>query len=233
MRWRIVGVLLVVAACSGAETAPFELAVGPEFIQGVYPGADLVLLATVSSADDGEVVVTAEAAGADVTVTPAAIRPGEVAEVSVVPPAVVTDTPLLITVTGSRGDTEQTVVKETTIVAWTDSLETEARELFAVFAGWLEENRPELGIGPAVEASGGAVAPLLLVVSHYAFLAEDWEMGLSWHIMIPPDDWAELYLRPRDEALPTLAFRLASRQAALEDGDVEISEVAPPAEVVR
>jgi hypothetical protein len=51
--------------------------------------------------------------------------------------------------------------------------------------------------------------------------------------MVPPDDWADLYLRPRDEAAPTLAFRLASQAAALEDGVIEITPTQVPAEVTR
>lgn len=51
--------------------------------------------------------------------------------------------------------------------------------------------------------------------------------------MVAPDDWAELYLRPRDSLTPTRAFRLSSWSTALGGGRVEITDVAPPAEVVR
>jgi hypothetical protein len=71
------------------------------------------------------------------------------------------------------------------------------------------------------------------VVSHYEFTNDDYELGLSWHIMVPPDDWSELYLRPRDELNPTRAFRMSSWSAAMEGGEVEFTEVSPPAEVVR
>jgi hypothetical protein len=51
--------------------------------------------------------------------------------------------------------------------------------------------------------------------------------------MVAPDDWAELYLRPRDELRPTRAFRVSSWSAALAGEPVEFTEVAPPDEVVR
>lgn len=237
MRVRTALVVFVVAAagCSGAASnASFELEVGPEFVNGVFPEADLVLLATVTSTDDAPVTVSAEAEGASVVVEPAEIRPGEVAEVTVTPGAATGDeVPLAVSVTGARGEVEQTVEKETSVVPFTDELASEARRIFDVFATWLEENRPDVGITSAMEVEGNAVAPMLLVVTHYMYLSEEWEIGLAWHIMIPPDDWADLYLRPRGELAPTEAFRLSSRAAAFEEGIVEISEVSPPAEVVR
>lgn len=236
MRARVALVVfaVVVAGCSGsASDTPFELEVMPEFVNGVYPETGLVLLATVASADDSPVTLTAEAAGASAVVEPAEISPGDVAEVTVTPEAPAAEVPLTVSVSAVRGEVEHTVERETSVVPFTDELGPEAGELFAVFATWLGENRPDLGITPATEADGGAVAPMLLVVTHYAYMSAEWEIGLAWHIMIPPDDWAELYLRPRDEVAPTEAFRLSSRAAAFEQGIVEISEVAPPTEVVR
>lgn len=52
--------------------------------------------------------------------------------------------------------------------------------------------------------------PHILVVSHYLFFSEEWEMGLQWHIMIAPYDWARIYLRPRAEVQPTHAFEITS-----------------------
>jgi hypothetical protein len=28
----------------------------------------------------------------------------------------------------------------------------------------------------------------VLIVEHYLFFSTDWELDLSWHVMIPPDD---------------------------------------------
>jgi hypothetical protein len=50
------------------------------------------------------------------------------------------------------------------------------------------------------------------VVSHYLFVSDQWEMGVRWHIMIPPDNWAEIYLRERFvEVQPSLGFKVDSR----------------------
>lgn len=74
------------------------------------------------------------------------------------------------------------------------------------------------------------VRPVWLVVTHYLFLSDEWEMGVSWHIMIPPSDWTRIYLRHRfDEMTPSLAFEISSRANATEPPH----EIEPPDEVTR
>jgi hypothetical protein len=239
-RWTLVlatfGVA-VVAGC-GDDTAsgdPFELRVFPEFVQGAIPGAATGVLVTIAGDSNGgaPVAVTASAVGADVSVTPTEIRPGETAEVTVVADPATAERPLEIMITAERGDNRETATKNTTVYAWEDDREVYAKELLEVFRSWLAEHQPGVGIDATTEFSGSFVAPGLLVVSHYMFTSDEWELGLSWHVMVPPDDWAEIYLRPRDETTPTLAFRLQSQAAALNEGLVAISAVAPPPEVVR
>jgi hypothetical protein len=81
--------------------------------------------------------------------------------------------------------------------------------------------------------TGGTPVAGLLVVSHYAWFTDDLEIGLGWHVMVPPDDWAELYVRPRSAPAPTAAFRLGSWSTALDGGDTTVTEIAPPADVTR
>ena len=226
----------VVPAC-GEEAAavPFTVRLAPEFVQGIIPGATTDVLVTISNATetDEPVELAASAEGATVTVEPAKIRDGEVAEVTVVADPAAADTPLDIVVTGQRGDLEETTTKSAIIFAWEDDRGPYAATLLGLFTTWLAEEEPALGIDAETTFAGSYVAPGLLVVSHYLFLSKDWEVGLSWHVMVPPDDWAEIYLRPRDAAAPTLAYRLASQAAALEQGTVQISAVPAPTEVVR
>lgn len=242
--WRRVGrciatliILAMVPACGDdvAEDIPFTLTVSPEFVQGVIPGTVTGVLVTIGneSPTDEPVTITAAAEGATVTVEPSAIVAGEVAEVTIVAAAVTEERPIDIVVVGTRGDRESTVTRSTTVMAWEDDRGDDADALLSVFLGWLEEHRPELGIGTGTDFSGSLVAPGLLVVSHYMYLTDDWEIGLSWHVMIPPDDWSEIYLRPRHGPVPTLAFRLTSQAGALQDGVIDIMEVMPPTEVVR
>lgn len=214
-----------------ASTPQFRLE--PEFVQGAIPGADLVLLVALAEGEPGSVDLEAEVTGAEVRIDPATIAGTEVAEVTVVPDPTDEERQLTVVVSATRNGATGEVTREFTVVAWPDDREPQAREILAMFLEWLADNRPELGLGPDTDLSGSFTAPLLLVVSHYTFYDEEWEIGLSWHVMVPPDDFSEIYLRPRDELQPTLAFRLDSWQTALETGEVNLAEVAPPAEVVR
>jgi hypothetical protein len=233
----------VVAACGDAPgpttSAPADstpapkIVVGPEFVNGAVPGSDLVLLVGLDGADGGEVTLTAEAPGAVVEVSPAAIAGDEVAEVVIVPDPVEVDTDIEVTVTATGEGGTDSVTRMVTVVPWEDDRGDQARAVLDLFLPWLAEQHPEFGLTTDTEFAGTMTAPLLLIVSHYGFYSEDWEVGVSWHIMVPPDDFAELYLRPRGEFAPTHAFRIESWQTALETGVVEVSEVEPPAEPVR
>lgn len=228
-------VATVLGACGDdAATTPFTLQIAPAFVQGAVPGATTGVIVTITndSATDEPVTITAAAPGALVTVVPGEIRDNEVAEIWVIPDPATEERELEITVTGTRGEIVVTATKAAVVMPWDDDRGDEADDLLAVFVGWLDANRPDLGIGPDTGFTGSLSAPGLLVVSHYLYLSDEWELGLAWHVMIPPDDWADIYLRPRAAAAPTLAFRLAS-QAAARQGTVEITEVTPPAEIVR
>ncbi len=229
--------VLLLSACGGEpESGPFALVVQPEFVQGALPGEPVMLLVAVEeeTATTSPVALTAASTGgAAIGVEPASVSSGELAEVTVVAADVTEETEIEVTVTARRGDEEHHVTKAIMVMPQRDELEPPAREVLNLFLPWLAEQQPELGIGPETELAGMVVAPRLLVVSHYAFLNEDYEVGLAWHIMIAPDDWADIYIRPRDSLRPTAAFRLSSWSTALAGGDVEIGPTELPAEVVR
>ncbi len=229
--------VLLVPGCGGESAGgPFTLIVQPEFVQGALPGEPVMLLVAVEeeTASTSPVALTAASTGgATIDVEPASISPGELAEVTVVAADVTEETEIEVTVTARRGAEEHQVTKPIVVMPQQDELGPTARDVLDLFLPWLAEQQPELGIGPETELTGMIVAPRLLVVSHYAFLNEDYEIGLAWHIMVPPDDWADIYLRPRDSLRPTAAFRLSSWSTALAGGDVEIGPTEIPAEVVR
>lgn len=251
-RMAIAMVLILVAACDGS-TAPSTsvtpttptrpgpvtttpagpVVVSPEFVQGVIPGAEVRLLVSQTSESAGTATVKASAPGATVTVQPSEISGEEVSEVTVVSDPSTSETELTISLEVVIGDTTHTATRTTTVHPWDDDRAEQAAEILALFTPWLAENRAELGVTPATEFDGTYLAPELLVVSHYGFFNDQWEIGVSWHVMIPPDDFAEIYLRSRSELRPSVAFRIESWQTALDTDDFEVVEVEPPFEVVR
>jgi hypothetical protein len=192
-------------------------------------GQRVVFLLTVGgSASDGPVEVQASAAGASITIEPQRLPPGVVGEVRVVPASVAADRDLEVTFTARRGTLEETEKRILAMAPGEDSLLPEATLRLDPFLAWLADSRPELGIGPdtAWETTPGS---WVLVVNHYLFFSTDWEVGLDWHVMIAPDDWARISLRHRwTETRPSLAFEIPSVS-----GDLEPREIAPPEAVWR
>lgn len=233
-----VAALLIGGGCGDngsatTTTTPLAVIVSPEHVNGVLPGSQLMLLVTRTDGGATAATVTATAPGATVTVQPSSIAGDEVAEVTVTPGAASSEADLVITITVAVDGATETVTRTVTVVPWEDDRREQATEILGLFTSWLAANRPELGITAETEFDGTFVAPNLLVVSHYAFFDDQWEVGVGWHVMVAPDDFAEIYLRPRSELSPTLAFRMGSWQTALSTGVYDVTEVEPPAEVTR
>lgn len=232
-----------------AETT-FAMTVVPTEIQAVVRGQIIVLLARIENYGfqpvSEPVVITSEAMGqfAEITIEPASIMPGDVCEITVVPwdrdPSRRTGSGLgtrqgiedfAVLVRGLRAGFEQ--VRTVQMPLWPMEIgqEKEAFVLRDRFIDHLEEQHPELGIGPGMEWTGTIVKPHYLVVTHYLFFSADWEMGLKWHNTIPPHDWAEMYLRHRYTHFePQLAYRVPSRSVLPPLPPIPIE---PPDEVDR
>lgn len=212
------------------STSPIALGVTPtEPVGKLFSGSPYVLLVTVSgSPAEGPVKLAAHAKGATVTVSPAELSPGTVGEVTVVPDPVTEEKAVTVAVTAERGEGAAVVGRTLMVTPEVDQLGQEAALHLTPFVSWLAKNRPDLGISEATEWQGMPGA-WVLVVSHYQYVSKDWEAGLAWHVMLPPDDWATLYLRHRwTEATPSLAFRISSVS-----GNVAPMEEAPPESVWR
>jgi hypothetical protein len=134
-----------------------------------------------------------------------------------------------ITITAERDGLTRTETRSIPIVPEADTLGPDAARMRDLFVPWLELRHPELGIDEATEWWGTLAGARLLVVEHYLFFADDWELGISWHVMIEPDDWARMYLRRRgSELAPSFAAEITS----VARGDTP-QEAEPPASVIR
>lgn len=224
------------------EPVPFSIQVIPTEMTDTIPDQKCVLLVTVENQDAqgllaGLVYISASAPGATVTVEPRAILPGQVAEVTVVPQRQNSSDgqssdgegrTLTATIRAERGGLEQTATVPITVTSEeVDLVGPLAAEVRDLFIPWLAENHPELGITAQTEWTGTIVTPHILVVTHYLYFSDEWEMHVFWHVMIPPYDWARIELRRRfQETKPSLAFEIPSRSAAapLEAQSIEPSD---------
>jgi len=203
---------------------------GEKEIPMSMPGQRVVFLVVVEDTGEGNgygkaVDISATASSAEVSVNNPAIKSGEVAEVTVIPDQTSTNKILTITINGERSGFKQTETVNIEVIEWEDDLGDVAAEMRDKFVPWLATNHPDLGITSETEWIGTIVNPRILVVMHYMFYSEDWEMYVTWHVMTPPDDWTRIYLRPRfTETHSTIAFEISSVQGGEEPHSIELPD---------
>jgi hypothetical protein len=203
---------------------------GEEELARTMVGQRVVFLVVVEDTGKGNgygeaVDVAATASGATVSVTNPAIKPGEIAEVTVIPDQTSTNTILTLTITGHRNAFEQNETVDMEVIDWEDDLSEVAAEMRDKFVPWLASHHPELAITSETEWIGTIVNPGILVVMHYMFYSDDWELYVTWHVMIPPYDWTKIYLRSRfTETRSSLAFEISSVQGEQEPHPIELPD---------
>jgi hypothetical protein len=224
----IVVIVVVVIACH-QPTPEFHINVIPAQLNGdSIAGQHCVFLVTIT--DEGQegqlpVRISAKAPGSDVAIYQEDIVEGQVAEVVVVPASASIGDTIEVTITGNRGGSTDKKVVSFEVAEGEDDRQEYAKELLDRFVPWLATNHPELGITEDTAWNGTMVSPVWLVVSHYLFFSQEWEAHISWHIMIPPDDWARIDLRHRfDELAPSYAFEISSVNATSEPVPIEPPE---------
>jgi hypothetical protein len=152
------------------------------------------------------------------------IRPNEPNDQDVDPNEQFENVSLYLTVTAERNGVRREEIVTVDVYPGEDLLNPLASEYRDRFIPWLAENYPELGITEDTVWEGTVVRPRILVVTYYLFFSEQWEMGLRWHVMIPPYDFAEIYLRKRGSDLgSTYDFKIDSLDAQQEPYVFELS----------
>ena len=165
-------------------------------------------------------------------VAPTEVNPGEVAEVHLNVAGIGVGTTVTLTFRAQRNDevhaaTATAIVTEP-VETPDDRLET-GRAMRDLFLPWLASEHPELGIDVSTEWVANPLRPHILEVSYYMFLSDDWELVVWWHVMIPPYDWARMYLRHSGtDSAPSFGAEISSVAA----GD-EPHTMTPPEEIWR
>lgn len=219
---------------TNTEATPFSLNVinrPASFGDIVYsiPGQKCLFLITIeenqTSSGSKPVNISATSPDCEVTIFPQSITLNQVAELSVMPTQANIGKNVTITLQGERQELKQTETITVEVIEGENTLETEAASMRDKFTKWLLTNYPELGITNETVWTGTIVNPRILVVMHYIFLSEEWEMYVTWHVMIPPYDWARIYLRHRyNQTAPTYAFEISSVQEQAQPQAIEVPD---------
>ncbi|HEY6959738.1 MAG TPA: hypothetical protein VI814_13020 [Candidatus Limnocylindria bacterium] len=232
----MVAALLIVPPACGPQPAAKEFALdvqppeAPVAVRTAIPGERVVFLVSApgQASGDGAIIITATAPGASVEIDPSQLEAGRVVEVAVTPDATEEETTLSVTIGGSRGGLTDSVTRSLPVFPDVDTRQEDAAYYRGLFVPWLAQRYPDLGIDGTTPWKGTISGAHLLVVSHYLFYNDTWELAVEWHVMIAPYDWATLYLRRRfEETRPSFAAKIDSVSAATPP-----YETAPP-DVVR
>jgi hypothetical protein len=210
-------------------TTKLSIEVTPTYMDDVIPGQVCVFLVSITTTggdDDVMVEISATAEMSEVTVYPGLIQAGQVAEVSVIPDEDSVDHNLTITIKGKLDSKTKEISAAVNVLEsppFIGELEMRAIDMRDRFIPWLSVNHPEFGITDETEWVSTTVRPHFMVVMFHLFFSEEWEMGVSWHVMIPPSDWARIYLRHRyDETHPSYAFEISSLEGNTEPKNINI-----------
>ena len=232
----IVIVLIVSATGLAYEFQPpyaFSLQVYPNEIRGdAIAGQRVVFLVSISGNGSGPsdgVAISASAPESAVIVNPEELTQGMVGEVTVIPDVTSVGTNVTLSVRAESQGHVQTRSVNFSVVPLEDGRVYHARELREVFVQWLQVNEPQLGITNQTQWMGTIVSPQWLLVEHYLFSSNDWEMHVYWHVMIPPYDWARIDLRQRaTQSVPSISFEISSV-----NGSATPLPIPPPDETSR
>lgn len=236
----LLSALVLISSCAGegeeTSTTPspgdgdgFELAVSPSEYFPVIPGQLFVVLVSPSGGEAPVAIEASVTGAAKVEPGAVSIGPGEVGELTLIADAADVGSTVTLDLTAERDAARVTRTLEVEVVEWDDTIQPLAIELRERFVSYLEAEMPELGISGNTEWTPTITKPQILVVMHYLFFSDDWEMGIMWHVTVPENAWSRMYLRPRDQMQPTLGLEIPSYL------DPESTPVAwePPAEIDR
>lgn len=137
-------------------------------------------------------------------------RPSGIAEITIQPEQSIDIGvhPIMVYATGLN--TTRSVRLNVEMINWPSGNAQPAMVKRDDFVAWLETEHPEFGRFSGREWFPYMTYPGILVVEHWTFLDQDWEMRICFHVMIPPHDWSMILLRPRGEWDPIFAARRES-----------------------
>lgn len=89
---------------------------------------------------------------------------------------------------------------------------------------WLETEHPEFGSFEGLPWYGYVTYPGILIVEHWTYIYDEWEMRICFHVMIPPYDWSMIWLRRRGELEPRIAAKREHNGITYEIHEIPIEE---------
>ena len=124
-----------------------------------------------------------------------------------------------------------TTSKEVTIsvIDWSGSFHTDAQAALKCFTSYLVTSVEGYTLEENSSLSFMGIVPQILIVEHFLFRTNNWELELTRHVTISPNDWVRIYLRARNSFSPQWAGEISSWLS----GNYSIIEIQPPETIYR
>jgi len=121
-----------------------------------------------------------------------------ITEITIQPDSAVAIKKHTIELIATHSGKERIIELEVEIFDWTTSNFETAQEKLLGFKTWLEELNPEYSKCFNNPKLFYSTYPEILIVEHLTFLTDEYEVRLSYHVMIPPYDWSKISIRKRN-----------------------------------
>lgn len=141
----------------------------------------------------------------------------QLAEITIQPDSDAVIKKYSIEVIATHSGVEKKISLEVELFNWETSSFDTAYEKLLGFKNWLESINPNYSHifkNPELYYS---TYPEILIVEHLTFISDDYEVRLSYHVMIPPYDWSKICIRKRD--------KIGAELAAIRNTNGEIEEM--------
>lgn len=219
----LVLLIIIIAACSENESPVtpqtqdegyYNITVAYDSIRS-YPGGGGVFLLGITPEDDfeGDVEISVNA---DNKLNAYASRvkltkKDTVVEIILKPEKDIEISARSIEVSFLHKDSLRKIMLYVQLFNWgAESEYTAAKAKMNEFKGWIAENMPDFEDAFSEDAFIYHTYPEMLIVEHYTFLNDDYEVRLCYHVMIPPHDWSYLRVRKRNCMMPDIALKRES-----------------------
>lgn len=214
----------------------FDIYVTPKSIVDFASGQTCTLLVSIAELGDyisaSPVALSVTSSAGKVSVSPETIEGTDVAEITLDSTDAAVGSNMIVTVEGRRKGEIHTASATAMVTGPVHDPDDRLLTGTAVrdeFLSWMETAHPELGISTDTVWIPQPLRPHIMEVLYYMFQSEKWELVVWWHVMIPPYDWARVYLRRRhSEISPSFAAEISSFSSSDEPHAID-----PPSEIWR
>ncbi|HUT82763.1 MAG TPA: hypothetical protein VMZ29_16325 [Candidatus Bathyarchaeia archaeon] len=152
-----------------------------------------------------------------------------IVEIFLHPVAIHLDSNILVTlsITCQNIKIQKSVI--VSVIDWSYNLPFEVEQALNRFTDYLIANNTDFSQAENSNLEFLGNIPQILIVEHYLFRTDNWELELAKHVMIMPYDWVSLYIRPRNSFHPTWSGKIYSWGS----NNHTIYELNPPENVYR